>query len=89
MSLVDYFDQLAEIALGWLGWTEEQALASDVNAIVVAYGGRTDMLRWIFGSSEDEDNPAPAPQTTAEKKAPQTVTPTLFKALFGHKISEG
>ena len=88
MSLVDYFDQLAEIALGWLGWTEEQALASDVNAIVVAYGGRTDMLRWIFGSSEEE-SAAPAPQTTAEMKQPQTVTPTLFKALFGHKISEG
>jgi hypothetical protein len=46
--------------LGWLGWSEEQALSADVNAILVGYRGKTDMLRQIFGSAEDDD-PAKLP----------------------------
>src|SRR5690606_10932068 len=47
VTLVEFYDQLAEIALGWLGWTEEQALAADVNAIQVAYEGRLDMFEFV------------------------------------------
>jgi hypothetical protein len=40
--------------LGWLGWSEEQALSADVNAILVGYRGKVDMLTAIFGSADDE-----------------------------------
>lgn len=30
--------------MGWLGWTEEQALQTDVNSIMVAMEGRLEML---------------------------------------------
>ncbi|RWE96472.1 hypothetical protein [Mesorhizobium sp.] len=63
---------MAEIALGWLGWTEEQALRTDVNAIRVAYQGRTSMLRAIFGG-EDEPEPKKQPITTGDQ----------FDAMFG------
>lgn len=48
---------MAEDALGWLGWSEEQAMRADVNTIQVAMRGRVRMLKAIFGSGEDEDAP--------------------------------
>ncbi|RVD66407.1 hypothetical protein [Mesorhizobium sp. M7A.F.Ca.ET.027.03.2.1] len=59
------------IAIGWLGWSEEQALASDVNAIMVGYEGRCDMLRSIFGGGEERP-PPPLP----------VMTPSVLKAMF-------
>lgn len=40
--------------MGWLGWTEEQALSSDVNAIEVGMRGKVAMLQAIFGSGKDD-----------------------------------
>lgn len=43
------------LALGWLGWTEQQSLAADVNAIVIAYDGRMDMFKavgWVTEKAE-------------------------------------
>jgi hypothetical protein len=62
--------------MGWMGWSEEQALRSDVNAIQVAYEGRCDMLKAIFGG-EDDDEPR-----TGDKAGPP-MTPELFDAMFG------
>ena len=72
MSIDAFYDGLAEIALGWLGWTEEQALKSDVNAIQIAYAGRIDLLTHIFGKRKD-DKP---------NVASRPLTPQLFDALF-------
>lgn len=30
--------------MGWLGWTEEQALKTDVNCILIAMEGKLEML---------------------------------------------
>ncbi|ODT10505.1 MAG: hypothetical protein ABS35_42015 [Kaistia sp. SCN 65-12] len=64
---------MAEIALGWFGWTEEQALASDVNAIAVAYEGRLDMFETIGFIKREK-----AAQVSARPMSPE-----LFDAVFG------
>lgn len=40
--------------MGWLGWTEEQTLHADMNAIVLAYEGKVDMLKAIHGDTDKE-----------------------------------
>lgn len=44
---------LLQFAAGWLGWTQEQTLATDVNYINEAYDGRIAMFQALFGSSDD------------------------------------
>ena len=51
-----YHRELPKIAMGWLGWTEGQALRTDVNSIVLAREGRVAMISAIFAPS---DKPAP------------------------------
>lgn len=63
--------------MGWMGWSEDQALRSDVNAIRVAYEGRCDMLKAIFGGEDDDDQPR-----TGDKSGPPMTT-ALFDAMFG------
>lgn len=38
--------------MGWLGWTEAETLDTSMPAISLAYEGRLDMLRALFGGSE-------------------------------------
>lgn len=38
--------------MGWLGWTPDQAMGADVNAIIIALEGRHEMLGAIFGTKE-------------------------------------
>ena len=47
-SPADFYRQLFKQACGWLGWTEEQALDSDVIAIQLAMEGRIDMIQAAF-----------------------------------------
>lgn len=58
-----------------MGWTEEQAMRADVNAIQVAHAGRLDMLKAVFGSGDGPTEP-PEPE-----KLP-VMTPALFRAMF-------
>lgn len=58
--------------MGWLGWTEEQTLQTTVPSIEIALAGRCDMLRQIFGGS---DEPAPKPVA-------RPFSIKLFDALF-------
>jgi hypothetical protein len=53
---------LAVKALGWLGWTEDQLMDADLNAILVAYRGRVEMLKAIFGSSDDDSGSTKTPK---------------------------
>ncbi|KQU96434.1 hypothetical protein [Devosia sp. Root105] len=75
--MTDYYDELAEVALGWLGWTEAEALAADVNAIVVAHRGRVAMLGAVFGSSDG------ATQSDQHVRSEREMTPALYDAVFG------
>jgi hypothetical protein len=54
-----------------MGWTEEQALATDVNAIAIAFRGRQEMFASIFGGA-----------TAKGADMTPTMTPGLFKAMF-------
>lgn len=62
--------------MGWLGWTEEQALATDVNAITAAHRGRVAMLRATFGSSEPASG-------DANLRSESVMSPALYDAVFG------
>jgi hypothetical protein len=55
-----------KIATGWLGWSEEQALDADMNTIVLAYHGKTEMLKAIFGSTDDKPSKS-KPKPTAKQ----------------------
>ena len=82
-SYQKYLDDLAEVALGWLHWSEEQLLSSDISSILTGYAGMQAMLTSIFGSAKPDGEgnltyisppptrpPAPAPEV------PVLVTPT-------------
>lgn len=63
-------------AIGWLGWTEEQALKSTIEAIVLGWEGKCEMLNAVFGNGE------PTPPAEPEY---QQMTPALFRAVFAGK----
>lgn len=58
--------------MGWLGWTEPEAMAADVNAIEVAMRGRWAMLEAVFGGGGASSHP------TVNSRP---MTPQLFDAL--------
>lgn len=62
--------------MGWLGWSEEQALSADVNAIAVAMQGRVAMLRAVFGGGEQPT------EVTPKDVSARPMSPQLFDALF-------
>lgn len=68
---------MAEIALGWLGWTEEQALSADVNAILVGHEGRLGMYETIGWIERD------TPRSDDEGEGGHAISPELFDAVFG------
>jgi hypothetical protein len=70
---------MALIGLGWLGWTEEQVLWSDMNVFAIAYRGRNDMLQAIFGKPKPVLVP---PQRTGGAKI-IPITPDIFDKTFG------
>ena len=55
--------------MGWIGWLPEQALAADVNAVIIAIEGRVEMLNGIFGD----------PKKAKGKKRP--ITARTWKAV--------
>ncbi|RYG96817.1 MAG: hypothetical protein EON57_14575 [Alphaproteobacteria bacterium] len=69
---------MAEYALGWLGWGEEQTLAADVNAIMVGMAGRWAMLEAVFGRADA----APVPLPAAPPQSARPLSPALFDAVF-------
>lgn len=68
----EYLAGLYRIGTGWLGWTPETTLDATPSEITEAYRGRLDMLKAIFGSSEQADD-KPSTITLDEK----------FKTAFG------
>ena len=76
---MDMCDELAEIALGWLGWSEEQTLYSDINAILIAQEGlikKLNLEKGHGGTKSDDENPK--------------LTTAAFDAMFGaNPINKG
>lgn len=62
--------------MGWLGWTEQQALDTSIESIRLAYEGRVDLLKSIFGGKDD---PPSGRRRVSKRKA----SAKLFDALFG------
>lgn len=67
----DHLARLYRIGTGWLGWTPQDTLDATPTEIMQAYEGRMEMLRAIFGGSEE----------TAAKPDPRSLD-DKFKALF-------
>lgn len=65
--------------MGWLGWTEQQTLNSDMQSIELAYRGRHEMLCALAGKDV-----AGAKIETA-KPAVLTMTTDLAALMFGRK----
>ncbi len=63
--------------MGWLGWTEQQTLASDMQSIEAAYRGRHEMLEALSGKD------IPHAKIDKVETAQMPMTPTLFAAIFG------
>jgi hypothetical protein len=67
VSFEDHLTSLFKIATGWIGWTPQQAWEATPSEIIGAYQGRTEMLKAIFGGTDE-----PEPADTSE----------LFKTVF-------
>ncbi|CDZ55517.1 hypothetical protein [Neorhizobium galegae] len=50
----DHLQDLYKKATGWLGWSPEVALDATPAEIVLAYEGRWDMLKAIYGGGKDQ-----------------------------------
>lgn len=67
LSYTEFLEGLYEKATGWLGWPPATALDATPGEIIHAIRGRTELLRQLFGSGED-DTPKVAPDLTAKAK---------------------
>lgn len=59
MSHAEFYEWLFKIGTGWLGWPPAIVLATPMPQIEMAFSGRTDMLRAIFGGSEKSESTPP------------------------------
>ena len=68
------------LALGYLGWSEPQALAADVNAILVGYEGVLHKIHYIYGT--------PEPERVSPNGAHPPLTPGAFDKTFIGKTND-
>ncbi len=67
-----HLEDLFRIGTGWLGWTPDETLDATPAEITLAYEGRLEMLKAIFGGSE----------SNTERKSDLSLD-DKFKAAFG------
>lgn len=64
ITVPEFWRTLQKWGMGTLGWTEDQTLDADMNAIILAHEGRWDMinegLRAIFGDPKPAVDELPA-----------------------------
>lgn len=58
---------MLQFAAGWLGWTEEVALSTDINYVVAAYEGRLGMFQLLFGKRKEAEEEEPKKKVTANE----------------------
>ena len=51
---------MIKIGIGWLGFTEDQLDDMSIVSIVKGYEGKIEMLKAIFGSSDDKPKKKPS-----------------------------
>ncbi len=66
ITFADYHARLYQIATGWLGWTPATAWDATPAEILVAYKGRVEMLRAIFGGGASDDSESSGEHTADE-----------------------
>lgn len=81
---------MEEAALGWLGWSEDQTLYSDVNAILIGFAGRMRMVVAMQGGDPFSDSPPKSLQDPKTRYVPppdrlRPLTPEIFDAMFPGK----
>ncbi|WP_156964734.1 phage tail assembly chaperone [Methylocapsa aurea] len=54
VTFAEHHKKLFQIGTGWLGWTPETTWNATPSEIIEAYNGRVDLLKAIFGASEEE-----------------------------------
>src|SRR5689334_10760141 len=59
MSFKDYHARLFRIGTGWLGWSPETTWNVTPKEILEAYSGHLEMLKAIYGSSDDQKEQRP------------------------------
>ncbi len=74
MSHRTFHRWLMEIAVGWLGLSECNALAARMTTILAGYEGRCAMLRMTFGSGDES--------SSAAKTSARPMSKELFDALW-------
>lgn len=65
--------------MGWLGWTEEQALRSDMNAIELAWLGRIEMLEVMGFVKRNQSQPI----SKGRDGQSLELSPRSFDTVFG------
>lgn len=63
MSFAEYCEWLFKVGTGWLGWPPATVLTSTMRELRLAYDGKVEMLRAIYGG---EDKPGPALTSAAD-----------------------
>lgn len=59
MPFKDYYARLYQIGTGWLGWSPDTTWNATGKEILDAYSGHLEMLKAIYGSSDDKDGSRP------------------------------
>ncbi|MFE3837548.1 hypothetical protein [Pseudogemmobacter sonorensis] len=72
-TFAEHLADLYRKATGWLGWTPATALDATPAEIIEAVKGRAELLRLIFGTSDEDDDTTPEPVDLQRK----------FRAVFG------
>ena len=52
MTLEKYVEWLYEVATGWLHWSDDQAMNTNIERIRLAHEGQCDLLTQIFGEGK-------------------------------------
>lgn len=69
-----------KIGMGWVGWTEAETLATDMQSIEAAYRGCHERLCAVAG----KQIPGAKVETTTVEKS-SAMTSKLFRAMFSRK----
>lgn len=78
MSRTEYLDRLFQIGCGNLGWRPDDTWNASPAEIEAAFKGRCDLLRSIFGGSDDQPRP--------ENKAPLSKRVAATMKALGAKV---
>jgi hypothetical protein len=81
----DHLVNLYKVGTGWLGWTPDDTLDATPTQIRLAYEGRIDLLKAIFGGSDETDKKLPDGMSLDDKLKSAFGTFKTTKAPPRHK----